>query len=163
MQKAIKFVQKVQLICCGAFLSVFVLLVIAQMLFRYLSIPLMWAEDLIVFSFAWAVFLGAGAMVYEKKHFSFTLLAGALKNKKAQALLSIFISIIMLVFSLAMFYYGCKLTKQFWNYVWVNIPSFKKGFAWMSMPVCGATASLYLINDIAQTMKQHFKKGEKSA
>ena len=60
----------------------------------------------------------------------------------------IVIDIVMLIFAVLMLVYGIQITKQFWNYTWTNIPSFKRGPTWMCLPICGGTASIYLVYQI---------------
>lgn len=159
MKKIIGAVYKIQIGAGGLFLLIFLLTVVYQMLSRYAGIAATWTEDVSMYSFIWAVFMGAGAMVCEKRHFAFTSLNDMMKNVKFKTLLSIVISIIMLIFSILMIYYGWKVTKQFWNYTWVNIPKFKRGPTWLCLPICGATSAFYLITQIAADIKL-FVKGE---
>ena len=67
MKKAIQILEKVQIGVGAAFLFLFLLTVVVQMLSRYLGIAATWTEDVSMYSFIWAVFMGAGAMVYEKR------------------------------------------------------------------------------------------------
>ena len=64
--------QKIQIAVGGAFLSIFLVAVVTQMVCRYLGIAAMWTEDVSMYSFIWAVFMGAGAMVHSDAHFAFT-------------------------------------------------------------------------------------------
>lgn len=68
MKKAISMLQQIQIAVGGFFLMIFLLTVVYQMLSRYLGIAATWTEDVSMYSFIWAVFMGAGAMVLEKKH-----------------------------------------------------------------------------------------------
>lgn len=159
MKKAVEMLQKIQIAIGGFFLLIFLLTVVYQMLSRYMGIASTWTEDVSMYSFIWAVFMGAGAMVYEKRHFAFTSISDMMKNAKVKTVLSIIISIIMLVFAVLMIYYGWKVTKQFWNYTWVNIPKFKRGPTWLCLPICGATSSIYLITHIITDIKSIAKGG----
>lgn len=161
MKKAITKLQQIQVAVGGFFLLIFLLTVVYQMLSRYLGIAATWTEDVSMYSFIWAVFMGAGAMVLERKHFAFTSVSDMMKNEKAKRVLSIIISLIMLVFAVLMVYYGIKLTKQFWNYTWVNIPSFKRGPTWLCLPICGATSCIYLAELIAEDISALVKGGNK--
>lgn len=161
MKKAIETLQKFQIALGGLFLFIFLVTVVWQMLARYMGIAATWTEDVSMYSFIWSVFMGAAAMVYEKRHFAFTSLADMLKSENAKSVLSIIISIISLIFMLLMVYYGAKLTKQFWNYTWVNIPSFKRGPTWLCLPICGVTSSIYLISNIVDEIKNFGKGGTK--
>ncbi len=159
MKKAIDTLQKIQIAIGGFFLCVFLVTVVYQMLSRYMGIAATWTEDVSMYSFIWAVFMGAGAMVHEKRHFAFTSVSDMLKNKKAKSVLAIIISVIMLIFAVLMAYYGTLVTKQFWNYTWVNIPKFKRGPTWLCLPICGITSAIYLLYQIYDEIK-NFGKGE---
>ena len=160
MKKGIQILEKVQIGVGAAFLFLFLLTVVVQMLSRYLGIAATWTEDVSMYSFIWAVFMGAGAMVYEKRHFAFSSLSGALKSERAKLLLEIIISAAILLFSLWMVYYGIRITRQFWNYTWVNIPSFKRGPTWLCLPLSGLSAAIYTIAQIAENVGK-LAKGEK--
>ncbi len=159
MRKAIDMMQKIQVAIGGFFLLIFLVTVVFQMFARYVGIAATWTEDVSMYSFIWAVFMGAGAMVYEKRHFAFTSISDMLKNNKIKSILSIFISLIMLIFAVLMVYYGVKVTKQFWNYTWVNIPSFKRGPTWMCLPLCGGTSVIYLLALIFDDIRSLTKGG----
>ncbi len=92
MKKAIEWMQKIQIAVGGFFLCIFLLTVVFQMLSRYIGIAATWTEDVSMYSFIWAVFMGAGAMVYEKRHFAFTSVSDMLKNEKIKSVLAIIIS-----------------------------------------------------------------------
>lgn len=161
MKKAIAMLQKVQIAIGGFFLCIFLLTVVFQMMSRYLGIAATWTEDVSMYSFIWAVFMGAGAMVYEKRHFAFTSISDMMKDEKKKSILAIIISLVMLVFAVLMAYYGFLVTKQFWNYTWVNIPKFKRGPTWLCLPLCGITSTIYLINQIVEEIGTLAKGGRK--
>lgn len=161
MKKAISMLQQIQIAVGGFFLMVFLLTVVFQMMSRYLGIAATWTEDVSTYSFIWAVFMGAGAMVLERKHFAFTSISDMMKNEKAKSVLSIIISVIMLIFAVLMVYYGIKVTKQFWNDTWVNIQAFKRGPTWLCLPICGVTSCIYLVELIAEDVNTLMKGGNK--
>jgi TRAP-type C4-dicarboxylate transport system permease small subunit len=148
MNKALGYLARIQIAVGAFFLFVFMATVCVQMGCRYAGVPATWTEDVSMYSFIWATFMGAGAMVYEKRHFAFTSVADMIKSKKAKIVLALLINLIMISFTLLMVKYGVEVTKQFWNYTWNNIPSFKRGPTWMCLPICGATSSLYLAAQI---------------
>lgn len=161
MKKAIAMLQKIQIAIGGFFLCIFLLTVVFQMMSRYLGIAATWTEDVSMYSFIWAVFMGAGAMVYEKRHFAFTSISDMMKDERKKSILAVIISLIMLVFAVLMAYYGFLVTKQFWNYTWVNIPKFKRGPTWLCLPLCGITSTIYLINQIIEEIGTIAKGGRK--
>ena len=65
MSKMLGYLQKVQIAAGGVFLSIFLMSVVIQMGCRYAGIAAIWTEDVSMYAFIWAAFMGAGAMVYE--------------------------------------------------------------------------------------------------
>ena len=130
MKKAIKGLKNLQVMVAAVFLFIFLMTVVIQMATRFMGIAATWTE------------------VDDKRHFAFTSFYDKLKNEKAKSVLQIVIDIVMLIFSVLMLVYGIQITKQFWNYTWTNIPSFKRGPTWMCLPICGGTASIYLVYQI---------------
>lgn len=160
MKKIIDTMQKIQIAIGAIFLFIFLVAVVIQMICRYAGIPAMWTEDVSMYSFIWAVFMGAGAMVHADAHFAFTSVSDAIKSKKAKILLHMFISAVMLVFAVLMVKYGVQVTKQFWNYKWINIPQLNRGPTWMCLPLCGLTSSIYLVWHIIEDIGKLAKGGE---
>lgn len=151
--------QKIQIGIGGIFLAIFLLTIVYQMITRFLGISATWTEDVTQYSFIWAVFMGASAMVYEKAHFAFTSISDLIKNERIKGILSVIISCVMLVFAVAMVYYGVIITQRFWNYTWVNIPAFKRGPTWLCLPVAGVTSSIYILNQIRNQVISLMRKG----
>ena len=159
MKKAIDAMQKIQIAIGGLFLVVFLSVVVYQIVCRYLGVAAMWTEDVTMYSFIWAVFMGAGAMVHSDAHFAFTSVLDSIKSEKKKAMLKIFIKLVVLTFCVLMVIYGYMAAKQFWNFRWINIPAMKRGPTWLCLPICGATASVYLIYGIYEQIKI-IKKGD---
>ena len=159
MKNAIAMLQKIQIAVGGFFLCVFLVTVVIQIVCRYMGISVTWTQDVSMYAFIWAVFMGAGAMVYEKRHFAFTSVSDMLKNQSAKSVLNIIITLIMLLFAVLMVYYGVLVTKQFWNYTWVTLPQFKRGPTWLCLPICGGTSAIYLVYQLIEEFA-NFGKGE---
>ena len=64
MKKFVDTLQKIQIAVGGVLLLIFLATVVYQITCRYLGIVAMWTEDVSMYSFIWAVFMGAGAMVH---------------------------------------------------------------------------------------------------
>ncbi|MDR3341639.1 MAG: TRAP transporter small permease subunit [Treponema sp.] len=152
MKKIIALLQKLQIVAGGIFLTIFLLSVVTQIFARYLGIAVTWTEDVSLYAFIWAVFMGASAMVYERRHFAFTSLSDSIKSRSKKLLISLCISLAMLIFGVLMLYYGVRISRQFWNYRWVTIGAFKRGPVWLCLPIAGATIGLYtvyhIVNDV---------------
>ena len=81
MKKALAYLQKLQIAAGGIFLCIFLCSVVIQMGCRYAGVAAIWTEDVSMYAFIWAAFMGAGAMVYEQRHFAFTSISDMLKNE----------------------------------------------------------------------------------
>jgi len=147
VRKVAGAIQKIQIGIGMFFLSVFLVAVLIQIITRYLKIAVIWTDDVAMYAFAWSVFMGGGAMVFPKSHFAFEFLSLSLKGWKKEAL-GIIISLLMMVFAVAMLVYGMQAVRVFWNHNWISIPSMKMGYTWMCVPIAGATMTIYLISHV---------------
>ena len=159
LNKIVTTVDKVQRKVGIIAFVIFLLSVLTQIVSRYMGISVLWTEEASTYFFIWMVFMGASVMVNKKQHFSFNLLSQKLKGRNL-AILHFVVNLIVLSFTLILLGYGIYITKVFWNYNWMSIPSIKMGWMWISIPIMGGTMSLYLINHIAQDIKSLKKTGD---
>ena len=159
MRKAIDLLQKFEVILGSVMLGIFLFAVVAQMFTRYAGISALWTEDVSMYSFIVSVFLGAAAMIRDDCHFAFTAIGDKVTDPRKKAALNIFIYLVIFVFCIFMFYYGVILTKKFWNYKWVSIPSFKRGPTWMCVPFSAFTMMIFLLEKIYDNSKILVKGG----
>ncbi|ONI37636.1 C4-dicarboxylate ABC transporter permease [Candidatus Epulonipiscium fishelsonii] len=160
MKKAVEGLAKVQIALGAIFLVIFLVVVVYQMFARFMGITATWTEEVSMYSFIWAIFMGSSAMVFEKRHFAFTSISDMLKNKKIKSIVSLLISLIMLYFTVLMIIYGQEVAKIFWNYTWTFFPGLKRGPVWLCIPIAGVTSSIYLIYHIIVDILSIVKKGE---
>lgn len=142
-------------------LSVFFIAIVVQIGARYARIPLLWTEELANYSFIWAVFMGASAMVYHKAHFCFTFFRDRFTGKRG-AVYDLLISLIMLMFTIPIFYYGRLVTIEFWDYNWISLPWMKMGYTWLCLPIMGFTMTLYILYQAFEDI-QEIRKTETAA
>ncbi|MDR1832764.1 MAG: TRAP transporter large permease subunit [Fusobacteriaceae bacterium] len=161
MRKIISILQRMQVVAGGIFLAIFLAAVVAQMVTRYLGITALWTEDVSMYSFIWSVFMGAGAMIKERRHFAFTAVADGIRTGRCKRILSLVIWTLVFFFCLAMFYYGILITKRFWNYTWVSIPGFKRGPTWLCLPLSAALMGIYILEILYDNLKGLFASTEK--
>lgn len=162
MKKIVSAILKTQEALGTFLLAVFfvaiVLQIVARYTARYTGIVLIWTEEVANYSFIWAVFMGASAMVYHRAHFSFSFFQERFKGK-AGALYSAGISLILLGFTLAMTYYGIQIVEEFWYYNWITIPEIPMGYTWLCLPIMGVTMSLYSIMNIYDDLMRAKREG----
>lgn len=136
-----------------ALLAVFFIAILIQIAARYAGIPLLWTEELANYSFIWAVFMGASAMVYHRAHFCFTFFKDSFTGKKGAAY-DLFISLAMLCFTIPILYYGVIIVKEFWDYNWISLPMAKMGYTWLCVPITGFTMTMYTIWQIGEDISK---------
>ncbi|WP_027965307.1 TRAP transporter small permease [Halalkalibacillus halophilus] len=158
MQAIVKYIEKTQILIGLVALCTFFLVILFQIAMRYLSISVIWTEEVANYSFIWAVFMGAAVMVNRREHFNFDMLQTKLKGKK-RSMLNIFNDVVLLIFNIAIFYYGIEVVQQFWDYNWVALPSMKMGYVWISIPIMAGTMIIYTISHLITHVK-NFNKGE---
>ena len=141
-------------------LTIFFGAVLAQMFCRYLGIMALWTEEVSTYSFIFTVFMGAAALVRENKHFAFTAVSDGIKNEKIKALINLAISVIVLVFAYYMFVYGKQLMQKFWNYKWVSLPTMKRGYTWMCLPISAVSMMAFSVESIIKQIVAMVKGGK---
>jgi len=62
IDKIAKTVQSIEIFFGTLFISIFFITIVIQVFSRYLGITVSWTGEVAMYSFTWAVFLGAGAM-----------------------------------------------------------------------------------------------------
>ena len=158
--KVIDIWAKVLAVIGSITLTIFFGAVIAQMFCRYLGIMALWTEEVSTYAFIFTVFIGAAALVRENKHFAFTAISDGIKNPLIKKLISILISVIVLVFAYYMFVYGKQLMQKFWNYKWVSLPSMKRGYTWMCVPVSAVSMMVFSAESIVKQVWGLVKGGK---
>lgn len=158
MKKLANLWEAIQVKLGVVFLSIFFLVIVLQMVVRYIGISLIWTEEVATYSFIWAVFMGASVMIHRKGHFRFSVVYNKLEGN-AKSFLKFFINFILLVFSLAVLYYGIIATLNFWNYNWYSLPDFKMGYMFISIPTMGLSMLIYVLDNLIDDYKDY--KGDK--
>ncbi len=159
LKQLAKYIQKIQLGLGVICISIFFITIIIQVICRYTRITVVWTGEVSTYSFIWSVFMGAGVMTYENKHFAFTSFIDKLSGKAKEGM-RVLISVIMLVFSSAILYYGIIIANKFWNYRWISIPDMKRGYTWLCVPILGGACIIYCLSHIVEHIKNMRSKEE---
>lgn len=148
----IRTLERIQMTVGVVSLCIFFTAIIVQIVTRHLKVAVIWTEEVANYSFVWAIFMGAAVMVSRREHFSFDFLTTRFKGKK-KAKLYFFNDTVIMLFSIAIFFYGLQAMTTFWNYNWVALPFLKMGFVWMSIPIMGLTMFIYTFNHLIENYK----------
>ncbi|WP_077623283.1 TRAP transporter small permease [Sediminibacillus massiliensis] len=152
MSRFIRILEKIQLTAGVAFLTVFFVAIVIQIVTRHLGISVIWTEEVANYSFIWAVFMGAAVMVNRRDHFTFDMLQRKLKNKPKHTL-NIFNDIVLILFNIAIFLYGIQVVQRFWDYTWASLPAMKMGYVWLSIPIMASTMIVYSLSHLVSHIK----------
>ena len=158
--RIIDFWTKVLAIIGSITLTIFFFAVLAQMFCRYLGIVALWTEEVSTYAFIFTVFMDAAALVRENRHFAFTAIADGIKSPVIKKLISILISGIILVFAYFMLVYGRQLMQKFWNYKWVSLPTMKRGYTWLYMPISAVSMMVFSAESIVRQVWGLVKGGK---
>ena len=94
------------------------------------------------------------------RHFAFTAIADGIKSPVIKKLISILISGIILVFAYFMLVYGRQLMQKFWNYKWVSLPTMKRGYTWLCMPISAVSMMVFSAESIVRQVWGLVKGGK---
>lgn len=156
----IKVLEKAQMTFGIITLSIFFIAIIIQIVSRHMGIAIIWTEEVANYSFIWSIFMGAAVMVNQREHFSFDFLTIKLKGRKKTVLVLV-IDTIILLFALAVLYFGIEAAQTFWDYNWVALPQMKMGYVWISLPIMGFTMAVYTLQHLFNGFKdlRNLKRG----
>ncbi|MDQ0160463.1 TRAP transporter small permease [Alkalibacillus salilacus] len=161
MDKAVKFVERIQIALGLFFLTVFFVVILFQIATRHLGISIIWTEEVATYSFIWSVLMGAAIMVNRREHFNFDVIQKKLKGKMKLGL-NLFNDAVLIVFNIALLSYGIDVVNQFWDYTWTSLPDMKMGYIWIAVPIMAATMILYSTNHLIRHVKEFLGKGVQS-
>ncbi|NEU31068.1 TRAP transporter small permease subunit [bacterium LRH843] len=131
--------------------TVFTLVVSAFM--RSLGIPINWALDIALLSFAWCAFLGADIAFREGEFVNVDLLFQKMP-KGVQTIVELIIYIAIFIFLCALIYLGSILSVSTWHRSFQGIPTLSYTWVTLSIPV---TSLMMLITLLIRTYNKLLK------
>lgn len=154
MRKVVDAVMKFVSVLIGILLFIAVLLVLAQVIWRYvLKAPLGWTDQLCRFFYVWIVMLGLPVLFHEKGVTAFDYLSGKMKPKQ-QAVLHVIVSLLSIAFSICFFYFSILFIQRKGNQM---IPAFRTipyVTIYASMPVSAVLLFVEMVLQFFESIKQ---------
>lgn len=147
MKRFVQALEKLQIMVGILFLSVFFLVILLQIITRYLGISVIWTEEVANYSFIWAIFMGAAVMVNRREHFNFDFVIRKLTGKKKVSL-NVFNDLVLIAFNVCIFFLGLIVVNEFWNYTWKTLPGMKMGYIWLAIPIMAGTMIIYSVSHL---------------
>ena len=142
--------------------AAFVVIISLQVVCRnFLKIPMVWANDISVVCFVWAVFLGSAIAVRHRAHYVLAFLPD--RFEKSNCLLDIISNIAGIIFFYVLIRYGSVYTIMGMKRlsIAINIP---QAYFFMCIPLSGCFMMWYtlihMVNDVKRMISLFNKKGD---
>ncbi|KJJ68371.1 TRAP transporter small permease [Clostridium sp. FS41] len=142
--------------------AAFVVIISLQVVCRnFLKIPMVWANDISVVCFVWAVFLGSAIAVRHRAHYVLAFLPD--RFEKSNCLLDIISNIAGIIFFYVLIRYGSVYTIMGMKRLStaINIP---QAYFFMCIPLSGCFMMWYtlihMVNDVKRMISLFNKKGD---
>lgn len=142
--------------------ATFVVIISLQVVCRnFLKIPMVWANDISVVCFVWAVFLGSAIAVRHRAHYVLAFLPD--RFEKSNCLLDIISNIAGIIFFYVLIRYGSVYTIMGMKRLStaINIP---QAYFFMCIPLSGCFMMWYtlihMVNDVRRMISLFNKKGD---
>lgn len=148
-------VQKIEELFVSIGLSMLILLVFLAAVLRFFGIDMSWSTDLAQLTFAWVCFVGADLALARNKHMGVDMLIERF-SAKAQNIIRLVNSILILGFLIFVFIYGLNLCIVNSQRSFQTLP-ISYSYATASAPFGSALMSITLVRQIIQYIKVIFK------
>lgn len=148
-------VQKIEELFVSIGLSMLILLVFLAAVLRFFGIDMSWSTDLAQLTFAWVCFVGADLALARNKHMGVDMLIERF-SAKAQNIIRLVNSILILGFLIFVFIYGVNLCIVNSQRSFQTLP-ISYSYATASAPFGSALMSITLVRQITQYIKVIFK------
>ena len=142
--------------------AAFVVIISLQVVCRnFLKIPMVWANDISVVCFVWAVFLGSAIAVRHRAHYVLAFLPD--RFEKSNCLLDIISNIAGIIFFYVLIRYGSVYTIMGMKRLStaINVP---QAYFFMCIPLSGCFMMWYtlihMVNDVRRMISLFNKKGD---
>ena len=153
MKKIYKQLCRVEeVLAIGCLVAMTVIVFVAAIL-RAFGHPQNWSLDIALFLIAWGVFLGAEVAYREDKLVKVDILTANLTKKFNEVL-----EMIILVFLVALIYYGIRMSIKTWNRTFQGIPGFSYTWVTLSVPVSGVLMCTTNIRNLIRRFRALFSK-----
>jgi TRAP-type C4-dicarboxylate transport system permease small subunit len=112
-----------------------------------------WSDEIVEWSFAWMVFMGAAVLWRDNEHFSIQWLPHKLKGKALGKWLGIAVEILSIFFLAIMTYYGAMLTISAHDRS--PILELPRHIWYLCVPLAGVTMIGYSVRNLIRAVKQN--------
>ncbi|MEG1576113.1 MAG: TRAP transporter small permease subunit [Clostridium sp.] len=158
MKRLIESMANYQKALGGLLLAICLVFITVYLFLGYVGIQLPWVKNAALYAMIWGIFAESGVLVYERSHFSFTVLCGRIKNKKVTAIWEKCILMIKFLFAALITFFGFKLSMETGN--GTKAEFLMDGYIWLCLPFFGITSMIYLFYHISENRSTSGKEGE---
>lgn len=142
---AADLIEKVETAVAGVAMGVLLLAIFVDVFSRtVVGNPILWMQEVSMFSFMWLTFMGAAVAVRRNSHYRIDLINGLLKSPRAVAALQWTVLLLSLVFAAILAYQGVGFAEL--GLKRVSRPSgIPLIIAFSALPLCGFSMCYFLV------------------
>ncbi|MGE5620921.1 MAG: TRAP transporter small permease [Sphingomonadaceae bacterium] len=142
---AADLIEKVETAVAGVAMGVLLLAIFVDVFSRtVVGNPILWMQEVSMFSFMWLTFMGAAVAVRRNSHYRIDLIKGLLKSPRAVAALQWTVLLLSLVFAAILAYQGVGFAEL--GLKRVSRPSgIPLIIAFSALPLCGFSMCYFLV------------------
>jgi len=133
---------------------VIALVLFLRVLIRFtpLHLSISWTDEIVEWCMAWMIFTASSVIFHDKAHFCVDLLQTKLKGTRSVVVLDIFITLLGIVFFVALLYYSIELVINATQFS--PILKVSERFPYASIPVNCVIILCYLVRDLVHDNRQ---------
>lgn len=142
---AADLLERVETTVAGAAMALLVLGIFVDVFFRQVvSYPIMWLQEVSMFSFMWLTFIGAAVAVRRNSHYRIELIPMLVKSPRVLMIVQVAVVLIGLAFALILAYQGFGFAEM--GIKRVSRPSgIPLVYVFVTLPICGLSMCYFLI------------------
>ncbi len=146
--------EKVETAVAGAAIAILVLAIFVDVFFRQVvGYPILWLQEVSMFSFIWLTFIGAAVAVRRNSHYRIELIPMLFKSRRVLIVVDVAVVLISLVFAAILAYQGLGFTEM--GLKRVSRPSgVPLIYVFGTLPICGLSACYFLMERLFRIRAQ---------
>lgn len=147
------YVMKAVEILTTVLMFVLVALVFFQVVNRFaLHIPAAWTEEMARYNFVWLSLLGSVVALRSDRHLSVDLLVQSIKSPKYKGAVRVFVSLLVISFSLILTWSGYAYTASNWTNT-CEFGAFPLALIYSAIPVTGFLLFVVSLEQLAESVR----------
>ncbi len=152
-KKFLDYLEKVLLAAAAVLFIIIFFISVAEIVLRNVFFySLLWSQDLCNLLTSWSMLLGCAALIHRDDHLVVDFLVKAMPAR-IQQLLRLATRLVLLYFCFVLGFHGLNVVSVKMGLFYTSL-RWPTGLAYLSLPVFGVTAALFLLEKIADSVNE---------